>query len=100
MTIIIDEEDVRRIEATTRWGGDAMKISGSGDDLEIIRANGKNVGIAYGFDAHNKKLKEILTSDDEVQVLVWNKINKNFIPVKVHPENGVLDLRQFIQDQE
>lgn len=103
VVIILDEEDMRKLSAILRWNGTCMRLDKDSDDIEIVQIQDeggkvRSVGYACGLDSRNNKIKKILLSDGEAEVLVWDEKTHGLVKADVKPKNGVLDLRNLITE--
>lgn len=99
--IFVDEESIRRIEATVRFGGDFASVTEEGD-IRFFKM-GRNelpeseVGRGCGLEERNKQLVEIIRAGDNVQVQAFNLKKEKFVPVEIVAENGILNLRKLLK---
>lgn len=97
----VDEESIRRIEATVKFGGDLVSVTEDGD-VRFFRM-GENerpeseIGRGCGLEERNHQLIEIISAGDNVQVHAFNRKKAKFVPVDIVAENGILNLRKLLK---
>ena len=102
VVIILDREDILKLAAILRWGGTGMRLDDDTDDIEIVKGEAdsrKTAGYACGLDARNGKIRKLILSDGDAEVLVWDEKSHDLVKADIKLHDGVLDLRKLINNE-